>query len=205
MQKVDLRKELKEFYAPSGKDFAVVDVPPLDFLMVDGEGDPNTAPAYREAVEALYAVSYAVKFASKKELERDYGVAPLEGLWTAADPAAFVTRAKDAWRWTMMILQPPWITAEIVERAVAATARKKDLPALPLLRFERYHEGLSVQILHIGSYDDEGPTLRRLHEEYMPAHGFDFAGPHHEIYLSDPRRTTPERLKTILRQPVRPR
>lgn len=205
MDKVDVRKEFKELYAPSGREFAVVDVPPMSFLMVDGDGDPNTAAAYTDAVQALYSVSYAVKFAGRRELERDHVVAPLEGLWWAADPAAFARRAKDEWRWTMMIMQPRWIPAELVSRAVAATAAKKDLPALPLVRFETYDEGRSVQILHVGSYDDEAPTLARLHREYMPAHGLDFSGPHHEIYLSDPRRTAPAKLRTVLRQPVRRR
>ena len=205
MGKVDLRTELGALYAPSSREFTVVDVPRLAFLMVDGEGDPNTAPAYREAVEALFSVSYAVKFASKRELERDYVVAPLEGLWSADDPAAFVRRAKDDWRWTMMVLQPDWIPAAMVTDAVEATRRKGGRPGLDRLRFDTYDEGRAVQILHIGPYDDEAPTLHRLHTEYLPAHGLDFAGPHHEVYLSDPRRTDPSRLRTILRQPVRQR
>src|SRR3978361_47671 len=159
MAKVDLRAEFKELFAPSSSDFSVVDVPRMSFLMVDGEGDPNTAPAYRDAVEALYSVSYALKFASKRSLDRDYVVAPLEGLWSAADPRAFRRRAKDEWRWTMMILQPGWIAAELVAEALEATAAKKDRAALALLRFGPYDEGRAVQILHVGPYDDEGPTL----------------------------------------------
>ena len=205
MAKTDIKKERKDLYAPSSTDFALVDVPELTYLMIDGDGDPNTAASYREAVEALYAVSYALKFASKKHLDRDYVVGPLEGLWSAADPSSFVRRAKDEWQWTMMIVQPEWITGEMVAKATATTAAKKDVPAIPILRHERYHEGCSVQILHIGSYDDETSVLARLHDEFMPARGLTFNGPHHEIYLSDPRRTAPDRLRTVLRQPVRAR
>jgi len=146
MEKIDFRKELKGLYAPSSKDFSVVDVPRMSFLMIDGEGNPNTAKSYSDAVEALYSVSYALKFASKKQLDKDHVVAPLEGLWSAADPSAFGRRAKDEWRWTMMIMQPAWITIEMVEQALAATKAKKNLPALPLLRFEEYDEGQAVQI-----------------------------------------------------------
>jgi hypothetical protein len=205
MGKVDFRRELKDLYAPSSRDFVLVDVPPLSFLMVDGAGDPDTAPAYRHAVEALYAASYALKFASRRELGRDHVVCPLEGLWWAEDPSVFGRRAKDEWRWTMMIMQPGWMTADMVAQSLATTAASKDLPALPLLRFETYDEGRAVQILHVGPYDAETPVLARLHQEYLPSHGLDFNGRHHEVYLSDPRRTAPERLRTILRQPVRPR
>lgn len=203
MEKVDFRKEFKALYAPSAKEFAIVDVPTMRFAMVDGEGDPNTADSYREAVEALYAVSYTLKFASKNQLGKDYVVAPLEGLWWAADPSAFERRAKDEWRWTMLIMQPSWITPDMVAEAITSATAKKGLPALRLLRFEELAEGRSVQILHIGSYDDETPILRRLHHEYMPEHGLAFNGPHHEIYLSDPRKTGAAKLKTILRQPVK--
>jgi hypothetical protein len=148
-------------------------------------------------------VSYALKFASKKKLEHDYVVPPLEGLWWADDPTAFVARRRDEWRWTMMIMQPDWISEGMVSAAVETSGRKKELPALPGLRFDRLHEGLSLQIMHIGSFESEAPTLARLHNEYMPAHGFTFNGPHHEIYLGDPRKTAPEKLRTVLRQPVK--
>jgi hypothetical protein len=164
--------------------------------MVDGKGDPNTSGSYSDAVAALFAVSYALKFASKRQLDRDYVVAPLQGLWSADDPEKFITRVKDDWEWTMMITQPDWITPAMVDEAVAA---KKVLPAL---RFGPYPEGLAVQALHIGSFDDEAPLLDRLHHEFMPANGLAFNGRHHEIYLSDPRRTEPAKLRTILRQPV---
>ena len=203
MPKIDFKKELKHLYRPSAKEFVVVDVPPMKFLMIDGHGDPNTAQEYKDAVEALYAVSYKLKFMSKKELGKNYVVPPLEGLWWAEDMETFTTaRDKSAWDWTMMIMQPEWITQEMVEEAVKQV-EKKGLPALPKLCLETYHEGLSVQILHIGSYDDEGPTIAKLHNEFIPENGYEEAGKHHEIYLSDPRRVAPEKLKTVLRQPVR--
>jgi hypothetical protein len=194
--KSDIKRDRKDLYAPRVGGFQLVDVPELPFLMVDGKGDPNTSGSYSEAVAALFAVSYTLKFASKRQLDRDYVVAPLEGLWSADDPEKFITRVKDDWEWTMMITQPEWITPAMVDEAVAA---KKVLPAL---RFAQYAEGLAVQVLHIGSFDDEAPLLERLHHEFMPENGLAFDGRHHEIYLSDPRRTEPAKLRTILRQPV---
>ncbi|MCA9980025.1 MAG: GyrI-like domain-containing protein [Anaerolineales bacterium] len=203
--KVDFKKTWKHLYAPSAKAFAVVEVPPLAYLMVDGHGDPNTAVAYTEAVETLYAVAYKAKFLSKKELGRDYVVPPLEGLWWAEDMDHYtVKRDKSQWYWTMMIMQPDWLTAEHIATAKEVAAQKKELPALSKLRFACYEEGLAAQIMHIGSYDDETPTLARLHREWLPQNGYVENGKHHEIYLSDPRRVTPEKLKTILRQPIRP-
>ncbi len=203
---MDLKRIYRELYAPSARDFTLVDVPPMRYLAVDGHGDPNTAPAYAQAVEGLYAVGYAVKFRSKKQLGRDFVVGPLEGLWRADDPSTFVTRDKSAWNWTMLIAQPDWVDETLVDEAIAAVRAKGDgdKPALDLVELRELHEGQAVQILHLGSYDDEGPTLARLHDEWMPQHGLTFAGDHHEIYLSDPRRTAPEKLKTVLRQPVRP-
>lgn len=202
MDKVDFKKTLKQLYcAPSGE-FVAVDVPPMQFVMVDGEGDPNTAPAYLTALEWLYGVSYAMKFAAKSSLGRDYVVPPLEGLWSADDPRSFTSRDKDRWRWTMMILVPEFVTHAMFEEAVAKTGRKSGTPP-ETLRLEVYHEGLSLQILHIGSYDDEGPILARLHTVVMLEKKMDFNGPHHEIYLGDPRKTEPSKLRTILRQPVK--
>ena len=199
--KYDPKRELPWYTAPRGR-FEIVEVPEQRFCMIDGHGDPNAAPEYAPAVEALYAVSYAAKFASKRELGRDYVVGPLEGLWSADDPATFVTREKSAWDWTMMIWQPDWITDELFAAAREhAVARA---PAARLARLESIEEGRTVQTLHLGSYDDEGPTLARLHDEFMPEHGLRFNGRHHEIYLGDPRRTAPEKLRTILRQPVAP-
>lgn len=204
MDKVDFKRTLKHLYRPSAKEFTVVEVPPLQYLMIDGHGDPNTAPAYAEAIEALYAVAYKIKFSSKKELGRDYVVPPLEGLWWAEDMASFTTaRDKTAWSWTMMIMQPQWISPDMFQAAVGQVEAKKTLPALPKLRLEAYAEGLSVQILHIGSYDDEGPVLEKMHHQFIPDQGLKMAGKHHEIYLTDARKTPPEKLKTVLRQPVR--
>ena len=203
MDKIDFKKELQHLYNPSSRDFSVVEVPEMQFLMVDGHGNPNTEPAYQEAVEALYGVAYKLKFASKQQLEKDYTVPPLEGLWWAADMDTFtVNLDKSAWDWTMMIMQPEWITLELFAQAVAEVQKSKGLSALSKMRLERYAEGLSVQIMHIGSYDDEAPTLARLHREFIPQNGYVEAGKHHEIYLGDPRKTAPEKLKTVLRQPV---
>jgi len=203
MSKIDFKKELKIFYQPSKKDFQVVDVPAMQFLMVDGHGDPNLAQEYQDALETLYPVAYKIKFMNKKELERDYVVPPLEGLWWADDMDKFtLNRDKSAWDWTMMIMQPEWITGEMFDTARAIVDKQKELPFLSKLRLETYHEGLAVQILHIGSYDDEGPTLHKMHIEFLRQNGLEMRGKHHEIYLSDPRKVTPDKLKTVLRQPV---
>ncbi len=203
MSKIDFKKEYKHLYRPSTKEFVVVDVPPMQFLMIDGHGDPNTVQEYKDAIAALYAVSYKIKFMSKKGLEKDYVVMALEGLWWADDMETFSTREKSAWDWTMMIMQPEWITQEMVTEAISQVEKSKGLVALPKLRMETYHESLAVQIMHVGSYDDEGPTLHRLHTEFIPENGYEMAGKHHEIYLSDVRKVAPEKLKTVLRQPVR--
>jgi hypothetical protein len=169
---------------------------------VDGAGNPNTVPAYTSAIEWLFSTSYALKFAAKAQ-GQDYVVPPLEGLWWADDPADFNARRKDNWRWTMMIMAPDFLTTAMFQEAAAKSAKKLG-PAPETLRLERYDEGTSLQILHVGSYDDEGPVLARLHDVEMPARGLTFNGHHHEIYLGDPRRTAPHKLRTILRQPVRP-
>lgn len=202
METLDLKKDLKHLYNPSAKAFSLVEVPVMNFLMIDGTGDPNTAQAYREAVEALYAVAFGIKFAVKKGQGIDYPVMPLEGLWWVEDMALFSTARKDDWLWTMMIMQPALVTADLVTAQVEST-RKKDLPALGKLRFESYTEGLAVQILHLGPYSAEGPVLARMHHEFIPQNGLELTGKHHEIYLGDPRRTAPEKLRTVLRQPVR--
>lgn len=204
MLKTDFKKTLKALYRPSKWEFSLLEIPAMRFLMIDGRGDPNTAVVYKEAVEALYSVAYTLKFLSKKELAKDYVVPPLEGLWWAPDFELFTTkRDKSKWHWTMMIMVPDWIEGGMVEQAKSAVATKKDLPALPQLRYERYDEGLCVHIMHIGPYDEEGPVLNRMHTEFFPANNLTFNGKHHEIYLSDPRRVAPEKLKTVLRQPVR--
>lgn len=203
MDKIDFKKAHPELYRPSAKGFALIDVPDMQFVMVDGEGNPNTAPPYKRAVEWLFSVSYAMKFAAKASLKKDYVVPPLEGLWWADDPADFVARCKDRWRWTMMIMAPDFLTRAMFSGAVEKTQKKLGAPP-ESLRIEPYKEGRCFQILHIGGYDDEGRTLARLHDEVMPSQGLTFGGKHHEIYLSDARKTEPAKLKTILRQPVRP-
>ena len=203
MTKVDFKKTLKPLYSPP-KEFQVIEVPTMQFLMVAGHGDPNTAQEYQDALEALYGVAYKLKFISKKTLGKDYVVPPLEGLWWADDMDLFtILRDKSQWDWTMMIMTPDWITREMYTGAVSQVRKAKDPVSLDKVRMGPYLEGLSVQILHIGSYDDEGPVLARLHQEFMPNNGYVESGRHHEIYLSDPRRTAPEKLKTILRQPVK--
>lgn len=199
--KVDLRKELKTLYAsPKGK-IVVVDVPPLGFLMIDGTGDPNVAPAYREALEALYSVAYTLKFSLKRQ-ERDFAVGALEGLWWADDQAVFLKGDRDKWQWTMMIAVPDFVTPILVDAARSEATAKRDLPAAAGLRWERFAEGMAVQTLYIGPYAGEGPTIAGLHA-HIEGLGKRLHGKHHEIYLSDPRRTAPEKLKTIIRQPFR--
>ena len=199
----DVKRELKQLYAPKNTDWALVDVPEQRFIAVDGRGDPNTSAEYANAVEALYSVAYTIKFASKRE-GRDFVVAPLEGLWWADDPEVFTARAKDSWHWRMLISQPDWITEETIAEAKEVVSAKKDLPAIAGLRREVLHEGVSAQVLHIGPYDDEGPVLARLHHEWLQANGLRMTGLHHEVYVGDPRRTEPAKLRTVLRQPVRP-
>lgn len=204
MDKIDFKKTLKALYAPTAKQgFHILDVPPMRYLMVDGAGDPNSAPAYTEAVETLYPVAYAIKFASKADLGRDYTVPPLEGLWWSRDMSDFVARRKDRWEWTMMLMVPEWVGPAMIDAAIAKVRKTKAPPAIDRLRVEVLEEGRCVQVLHIGPYDDEGPVLEKLHDEFVPQNGFKLTGKHHEIYLSDPRKVAPEKLKTILRQPVK--
>ncbi len=202
-QRYDVKRELRQLYAPKNTDWALVDVPAQQFIAVDGRGDPNTSTEYANAVEALYSVAYAIKFASKRE-GRDLVVGPLEGLWWADEPEVFTARAKDSWHWRMLISQPGWITEEAIAEAKRLTAAKKDLPAIADVRREVLHEGISAQVLHIGPYDDEGPVLARLHGEWLRANGLRMTGLHHEVYVGDPRRSEPAKLRTVLRQPVRP-
>lgn len=201
MHQVDLRKELKQLYQPSAKEVEQVDVPTFRFLMIDGQGDPNTSPEYAQAIEALFAVSYAAKFIVKKSTQAvDYAVMPLEGLWWADDMSDFITGAKSSWRWTMMIMQPSWATDDVLAAATDASA-KKNLPALGKLRVEAFTEGRCAQVLHIGPFSAEGPTIQRLHK-YIDALA-SRVGKHHEIYLSDIRRAAPQKWKTIIRQPMK--
>ena len=201
MNKIDFKKKLKHLYNPT-KDFSIVDIPEMLFLMIDGHGDPNNSQDYKDALDTLYSVAYKLKFFSKNSLEKDYVVPPLEGLWWAENMEVFtVNLNKSQWDWTMMIMTPGWITKEMFEDAVSQVHVNKNPIALGLLRFDTFFEGKSVQTMYIGSYSDEGPTISAMHD-YIEEQGFSLCGKHHEIYLGDPRRTAPEKLKTIIRQPV---
>jgi hypothetical protein len=200
--KADFKRDL-DCYKAKRDQPEIVDVPELRYLMIDGHGDPNT-PVFTQAVSALYPVAYKLKFISKNDLGRDYVVMPLEGLWWAGDMDAF-TRARDKsqWDWTLMIMVPGWITRDMFTAAMGKAGAKAPPPRLDELRLETLAEGLCVQALHVGSYDDEAGLLRRMHQEFIPAHGFALTGKHHEVYLSDSRKVEPAKRRTILRQPVR--
>jgi hypothetical protein len=207
MAKLDLKKENKELYYPSKTEVFMVEVPEMNFLMLDGTGDPNTSKEYQDAMEALFPVSYKVKFMSKKEMSQDYVVMPLEGLWWVDNMENFSIEDKSSWNWTVMIRQPDFITKAMIENTIKEASEKKDLPALPKIRLEKFKEGSAAQILHIGPYAEEGPTVGKLHS-FIHENGYKFDGSipgqkHHEIYLSDMRRTKPEKLKTVLRQPLK--
>jgi hypothetical protein len=203
MEKLDLKKQWKHLYQPPATTITTVDVPPLNYLMVDGEGDPNTSPAFTHAIEVLYSLSYTLKFSLKKSPQPvDYGVMPLEGLWWANDPGEFHRKDKSTWKWTAMILQPEFIGHSQVNAAFNEVRKKKNPAALNRARLETLHEGTAAQILYVGPFSDEGPTIQRIHD-FIHAAGKELFGKHHEIYLSDPRRTAPEKLKTIIRQPMK--
>ncbi|MGO1798325.1 MAG: GyrI-like domain-containing protein [Microbacterium sp.] len=202
MTKVDFKKTLDAYRARKGR-FDLVEVPALTYLMIDGRGDPNTAPEFATAVEALYPLAYTLKFASKQGLGRDYTVMPLEGLWWADDHAAFTTvRDKSQWRWTLMIMQPEWIDEAMLTDAVAKASAKNPAARVTEVRLDTLDEGLCAQTLHVGTYDDEAPVLAKMHDEFIPEHGLRITDTHHEIYFSDPRRGDPAKRRTLLRQPV---
>ncbi len=200
MSKVDFKKELKELYNPSSKEVSVVDVPAMNFLMIDGEGAP-ASPQYTEAVEALFTVSYALKFMVKKTKGVDYGVLPLEGLWWMDDMTKFSVNLKNEWKWTSMIMQPKYVTETDVKVAMEHARKKKDLPALDNVKFECFQEGSAAQILYLGPFSEEGPTITKI-TDYTKKSGHALSGKHHEIYLNNPAKVAPEKLKTILRQPM---
>lgn len=207
MPKIDLKKENKELYSPSKKEPGIVEVPEMNFLMIDGQGDPNTSKEYQDAMEALFPVSYKTKFISKKEKSQDYVVMPLEGLWWVDNMEDFSIEDKSSWKWTAMIRQPDFVTYGIIKQAMGEVEAKKNPDALSKMRFESLKEGLSAQIMHIGPYSEEGPTVEKLHN-FIHENGHEFDGSrsgqkHHEIYLSDMRRTKPERIRTIIRQPMK--
>ncbi len=197
----DLRAQFRRFYRPSEKRVEVVDVPEFRFLMIDGRGDPNKAAAFPDAIAALYGVAYTLKFTLRKAPQpRDYPVMPLEALWSTPGSTMFDAGQKDRWVWTAMIVQPDFITDQLVREAAEAVAKKRPSDALQQLRYEPFHEGRAAQILYRGPYGDEGPVIERLHA-FIEQNGHRLRGKHHEIYLSDPRRSKPENLRTILRQP----
>ena len=201
MEKIDLKREMKSFYSPSDKIVSQVTLPTLRYLMIDGEGDPNDSRSYSDAVEALFSVAYAIKFRVKKsEIGVDYGVMPLEGLWWAEDMTEFSVSNKSNWKWTMMILQPDFATADLIEIVRVETMRKKSLEAGGRMRLETLSEGVCAQIMHIGPFSEEGPTVQKVHD-YIQANG-ELTGKHHEIYLSDVRKAAPSKWKTVIRQPM---
>ncbi|HEX2623303.1 MAG TPA: GyrI-like domain-containing protein [Phototrophicaceae bacterium] len=206
LEKLDIRKQFKHLYDPSAKMVVTVDVPSMNFLTIDGSGDPNTAQAYVEAVETLYGLAYNLKFASKK-IGKDYQVLPLEGLWWMDDMGAAYgdvdfTADKSRWKWTMIIMQPDVVTRTMVDDAIADLQWKKNPLNLGKVRFESFQEGLAAQIMHIGPYRAEKPNIDRIHA-YITESGHEPTGKHHEIYLGDPRKTQPEKLKTVIRQPMK--
>jgi len=202
LEKIDYKKELKHLYKPSAKKVEVVDVPKMNFLMIDGEGDPNKSQSFEDAIDVLYPLSYALKFMIKRgEMAVDYGVLPLEGLWWADDMSTFSVENKDGWKWTLMIMQPDFVTNEMVQEAIEQVRDKKDPASLSLVRFESFEEGKAAQIMHIGPFSEEGPTVENVHS-YIEESGSKRRGKHHEIYLSDIRRAAPEKWKTIIRQPM---
>ena len=201
LKKVDLKRELKHLYQPSVREVVEVDVPAFQFLMIDGSGDPNTSQEYAQAVEALFSVSYAAKFIVKKSANGiDYAVMPLEGLWWAEEMSAFTANDRSKWRWTMMIMQPHYADARVIQEAIGEVKRKKGLAAADALRLETFEEGPCAQILHVGPFSEEGPTIQRVHE-FVAARSA-LRGKHHEIYLSDIRRSDPSKWRTIIRQPM---
>ncbi|VAX36634.1 conserved hypothetical protein [hydrothermal vent metagenome] len=202
MTKIDYKKELKHLYRPSIKKVEIVDVPKMNFLMINGEGDPNTSQSFQDAIDVLYPLSYVLKFMIKRgKIGIDYGVLPLEGLWWADDMSSFRVENKDGWKWTLMIMQPDLVTKEMVQEAIEQVKVKKNPVSLPLVRFESFEEGKIAQIMHIGPFSEEGPTVEKVHS-FIEEGGSQRRGKHHEIYLSDIRRAAPEKWKTIIRQPM---
>lgn len=202
--KVDLKRTLPSYRARRGG-FHFLDVPPMRYVMVDGQGDPDTSSEYAGALAAVYPVAYALKAVARRELGRDHVVPPLEALWWAPDMTVFTSaRDKARWRWTTMLLVPDWVPDDLVRAAVGAVARTKPDAAVDRVRLETLEEGRCVQTLHVGPYDAEAAVLAEMHDHVIPGAGMRMTGKHHEIYLSDPRRVVPSRLRTILRQPVAP-
>ena len=202
MKKIDLKKEYSSLYKASSTKIEFVTVPKLKYLMIDGKGDPNNSPLFQNAVSTLYSVAYTLKFMFKKgEQQIDYGVMPLEGLWWTDDMNNFSMQDKSNWKWTLMIQQPEFITDKSFQEAKALAAKRKELPMLDEIRLEDITEGLCAQILYIGPYAEETNTIIKLHD-FIKNNAYKLQGKHREIYLNDMRRTAPEKLKTIIRQPI---
>lgn len=203
MAKKDLTKELQTLYFPPSKEPVAVKIPKMNFLMVDGRGDPNTCKDFQEAIGALYSLSYTMKFMLKFAPKKvEHVVMPLEALWWTDKGKDFLTAEKGSWNWTAMIAQPDHVTKDLVSKARDEIIRKKkDVPGLDKVRFESFDEGLSAQILHIGPYAGERPAIEKL-MKFIQDSGHKPRGKHHEIYMSDPRRCKPEKLKTIVRHPM---
>ena len=201
MSKIDFKKELKHLYRPAAKKVVEVEVPEMQFLMIDGAGDPNSSAAFQDAIQCLFPVSYTLKFMVKRgEIGIDYGVLPLEGLWWCDDMENFSVDDKSNWQWTLMIMQPDFVTPSMVEAAMLEVKRKKNPASLNLLKFEKFSEGLAAQLMHIGPFSEEGPSVEKVHEFITESDG-SRTGKHHEIYLSDIRRGNPANWKTVIRQP----
>jgi len=200
MKTIDLRKTLKPLNTASASKPSLVDVPPLPCIMVDGIGDPGST-LFQQAVGSLYSVAYALKFSFKKERAIDYPVTALEGLWSAKDMADFRQGRRDEWQWTLFLVLPDVVTRKDVTAMIETARKKSSFPGFPVIRFETFREGMAAQVLHVGPYAAERPTIERLHS-FIREQGYELRGRHHEIYLGDPRRAAPEKLKTIIRQPV---
>lgn len=202
MKKIDFKKEFKHLYNPPAKEAMIVDVPKMNFLMIDGKGDPNNSKEFQDTVQALYGLTFTVKFTLKKaKLGPEYTVPSLEGLWWMAGNKQFDMQNKKNWLWTLMIMQPDHVTKNHIAEAIKKLEEKKPNKALSRIRLESFHEGLSAQVMHIGPYSAEGPIIKKLHD-FIKNKGYNLKGKHHEIYLSDPRKSAPERMKTILRHPI---
>ncbi|MHA2037751.1 MAG: GyrI-like domain-containing protein [Promethearchaeota archaeon] len=202
--KVDFKKTQKEFYQPGSKVVVVINIPEMQFLMIDGIGSPGDSKEYQDALATLYPVAFKTKFLSKAK-GKDYVVPPLEGLWWADNMEDYKSGNRDKWKWTMMIRQPDWITEKIISEAIEITKKNKPelSELLDKLRMEKYNEGQSAQIMHLGPFSEEGPTVDKVHKFIAKQNGnYDgFKQKHHEIYLSDPRKAKPENMKTVIRQP----
>jgi len=202
MEKIDLKKKLANLYGYKKTEPALLDVPSLKFVQFDGHGNPNNNPMFEEAMQVVYTMAYGIKFKIKSKFNKDYTVMPPEGLWCADDMTAYNELRKDEWKWTIGILIPDEVTPEIFEEVKGETIKKKKLESLKKARFDVMNEGKCAQILHLGPYADEQPTIAKLHKFIFDS-GYHLTGRHREIYLSDPRRCAPEKMKTIIRQPIR--